>query len=513
MTSHTRHNIATLLDRAASRRPDRIALVIGRQHVAFADLQRRVRQCAELLTRCGLRAGDRAILMIPMSPDLYVAMLGVMRCGAVAVFVDPWIPMRQIAAFAAFATPTAFIGIPKSHMLRLLNPRLARVRIAMTTGRTCFGIPARYALRAAAREPGIAQASPVTLDDPALITFTSGSSGIPKGANRTHGFLAAQYEALCHELDYRDDDVDMPMFPVFALRNLAAGITSVIPTMDFRNVAAVNGAAVARQIRDHAATLVTASPPFIDRLADLPTPPRPRRILTGGAPVTARQIERWHAAFPNTRIEIVYGSTEAEPVAHLTSHARLAAERPDGFCCGKPTPLLRTRIIAIRRGRVRPEELEALTLPAGQIGELLVAGRHVCRDYFNNPDAVADNKVIMPDGTCWHRMGDTGYFDAEGRFFLTGRVHTTIVYKGKMLHAQLVEATVTKALPGAVRVAALDVDGQLVVIVQGEAIPDPDRRIEADRIVFTAKPLPVDPRHNTKIDYATLRERLIRGEL
>jgi acyl-CoA synthetase (AMP-forming)/AMP-acid ligase II len=502
-----------MFDEAAARHPDRPALVFGNETISFRQLLAKVGQCAHLLSNRGLKPGERVIIMVPMSPDLYIVLLAVIRCGAVAVFVDPWIPMRQIAAFSGFAEPSGFIGIPKSHLLRLLNPKLARIKISASTGKTLLGVPARFPLEIMDRLDADFSPAPVSKNSPALITFTSGSSGIPKGSNRTHGFLRAQYEALCQELDYREDDVDMPMFPVFVLRNLAAGITSVIPQMDFRKVAEVDPAKINRQIRENGVTLVTASPPFIDRLASLDHPPRLRKILTGGAPVGAKQLECWHAVFPDTKIDIIYGSTEAEPVAHLSSHERLGAEDEEGFCCGKPTELLKTRIIQIRKGKILPEELDALALPPGATGELLVSGRHVCRDYFNNPEAVLENKVIEADGTCWHRMGDTGYFDDAGRFFLTGRVHSTIVRNGTILHAQLVEAEVAKQVPSATRVAALEQNGQLVVVIQGASESDAKCRIDADRLVFTDTPLPVDPRHNSKIDYAELSQWIIKGKL
>lgn len=506
----SKHNITALLDEAAARHPDRPALVFGNQQISFADLLTKVKQCANLLSSRGLKPSERVIIMIPMSPELYIALLAIIRSGAVAVFVDPWIPMRQIAAFSAFAKPTGFVGIPKSHMLRLLNPKLARVKISATTGPAVCGIPARFSLNAMTEQSTDMEPAPVTLDDSALITFTSGSSGIPKGANRTHGFLIAQHDALCQELEYSDDDIDMPMFPVFALRNLASGITSVIPEMDFRNVAEVDAEIIHRQMIENGVTLVTASPPFIDQLATLCAPSSLRKILTGGAPVSAKQLKVWHTAFPTAQIELIYGSTEAEPVAHISSHERLEAECSEGFCCGKPTDLLQTRIVEIRKGILAPEELDALTLPQGETGELLVAGKHVGRDYFNNPEAVRENKILASDGTCWHRMGDTGYFDADGRFFLTGRVHSTIVRNGAILHAQVVEAEVLKRIPEAKRVAALEQNGKLVVVVQGEPTA---ATIDADQIIFTDKPLPLDPRHKSKIDYSELRDRLKNGKL
>jgi olefin beta-lactone synthetase len=510
MKKATEHNITALLDEVVDRNPARSALVFGNETLSFEELLTRTKQCARLLQLNGLNPGERVIIMVPMSPELYVTMLAVMRCGAVAVFVDPWIPMKQIAAFSAFASPAGFIGIPKSHLLRLMDRKLARIRLSVSTGAVALGIPAKLSLTAVGKQPSNMPPAPVSVDAPALITFTSGSSGIPKGANRTHGFLRAQYEALCREMSYQDNDIDMPMFPVFALRNLAAGITSVIPEMDFRNVAEVDPETINRQIQANNVTLVTASPPFIDRLTGLAPPPVLRKIFTGGAPVSAGQLEQWQAAFPTTGIDIIYGSTEAEPVAHLSSQERIEADHAEGFCCGKPTDLLKTRMVEIRKGTIAPEELDSLTLPQGEIGELLVSGKHVCRDYFNNPEAARENKVFESNGICWHRMGDTGYFDELGRFFLTGRVHSTIVRNGKMLHAQIVEAEVGRQIPSVMKVAALEEDGQLVIVAQGKPV---DHQIDADRIIFTDQPLPLDPRHNSKIDYSKLRELIENGAL
>lgn len=508
-----KHNVLHLLEEAANRHPKRTALIFSDGEISFESLLSRVKKFASMMKANGLKPGDRAIIMIPMSPDLYVSMLGVIYCGGVAVFVDPWIPMRQIAAFSAFAAPSALIGVPKSHLLRLMNRKLAALKISVSTGPVMFGFPARLSLSAAESHAEMQAPEAVNNDSSALITFTSGSSGIPKGANRTHGFLRAQYEALCSTLDYRSDDVDMPMFPVFALRNLAAGITSVIPQIDFRDVGNIDTAVVVRQIHEAGVSLLTASPPFIDQLAAVSPLPGLRCIFTGGAPVRDEQLQCWQQAFPNVAIEIIYGSTEAEPVAHLSCAERLAISGHEGFCCGRPTELLRTRIIKIRKGRVDAGELEALTLPQGDTGELLVAGKHVCRDYFHNSDAVKDNKITEPDGTCWHRMGDTGYFDKEGRFFLTGRVHSTIIRNGEMLHAQMVEQRVLEQVPSAVRVAALEMDGKLLVVIEGHKNEGMISKIDADQVIFTSRLLPLDPRHKSKIDYDALRKLIRRGKM
>ena len=285
------HNVLALLRDVAARVPDRAALVMedagGRESsITFSGLWERVDRVSAGLRRRGLQAGDRAIVMIPMSIDLYAALLGLLKMGAVAVFVDPWIGARQIAAFAAFAEPRAFLGIPKSHVLRLLDRRLRRIPITVTTGGRLGPLPARHTLAALEQEAGDGIIHPAAADDSALITFTSGSSGEPKGANRTHGFLLAQHRALAAEFPAQDGEVDMPMFPVFALNNLAVGVTSVVPAMDFRRVESRSTPRrVLRQMKTHGVTTCTASPPFFDRLAEALTgPPGPAAPSAASSP-------------------------------------------------------------------------------------------------------------------------------------------------------------------------------------------------------------------------------------
>jgi acyl-CoA synthetase (AMP-forming)/AMP-acid ligase II len=323
----------------------------------------------------------------------------------------------------------------------------------------------------------------------------------------------------------------MTMFPVFSLNNLAAGVTTVVPALDFRRVDQVDAARVLRQMADHGVTTCTASPPFFDRLTArieaLPAErPRLRRLLTGGAPVSNAQLRAWRRALPETEIVVAYGSTEAEPVAHLSAEERCAVASSPGYCAGRPIERIRARLIRIHDGPVElgDEGWEAWEVPAGEIGELVVSGEHVCRDYYRNPRAVRENKIAEPDGTVWHRMGDTGSFDSAGRFWIAGRVHSTIWRQGQPIHPQLVEQAAQGEDPRIRRVAAVGLPdpslGERVTVVvetgDGEELRDEIRtRLAAagqpaDEIVLTTGSLPVDPRHNSKIDYRRLREWMAR---
>lgn len=545
-----RHSVLSFLRLAAERTPDRPALVFGgggggetSRCWSFGELWRRSGRIAAGLAAAGLAPGDRAIVMIPMSLDLYGALLGVLRRGAVAVFVDPWIGTRRIASFAAFAEPRAFLGVPRSHLLRLLDRRLRRLPVTVTTGRRLGPWPARRTLDELAAGTEEAAVHPVSPGDPALITFTSGSSGTPKGADRTHGFLAAQHRALAREFPYRDDDVDMPMFPVFALNNLALGIPTVVPQMDFRRVDAVEPATVLRQMAVHGVTTATASPPFFDRLVHHLdsrglTPPPLRRILTGGAPVSDAQLVVWRRIFPDTEIQVVYGSTEAEPVAHVEAGERLAAgggdtASRDGYLTGTVIPALDRRLIRITREPVDPAQggWDAWEVAPGEVGELVVRGDHVCRGYFRDAEATRAAKIVEASGRVWHRMGDTGRLDSEGRFWLVGRVHSTIFRHGAPVHAQLVEAAARAADERVRRAAAVglpdpELGERVVLVVELGSEPEGPDDLDAiltdrlaaagqpvDEVVVTARELPLDPRHRSKIDYPRLRRLVESGEL
>jgi acyl-CoA synthetase (AMP-forming)/AMP-acid ligase II len=535
-------NVLSILREVARQAPERPALVMRGvdgldRGITFASLWQRIDSASLGLRQMGLQPGDRAIVMVPMSIDLYVALLALLKIGAVAVFVDPWIGWRQIAAFAAFAEPRAYVGIPKSHLLRLLSPRLRAIPLTVTTGGRWGSLPAAHTLAELEAEPGTAgngAVQPVAPGDSALITFTSGSSGEPKGADRTHGFLIAQHRALAAELPAAPGDVDMPMFPVFALNNLATGVPSIVPAMDFRRVDQVDAATVLGQMESHGVTTCTASPPFFDRIAahllDMGGDPPPlRRILTGGAPVSDAQLRTWRQALPETEIVVAYGSTEAEPVAHIGAEERLAATsdvRPasPGYCAGWLSERVRARVIRIHPGPVElPGSWEGWALPHGEIGELVVTGDHVCKSYFRNDRAVRENKIVDAADRVWHRMGDTGYFDGEGRFWIAGRVHSTIRRDGQMVHPQLVEQAARGEDPRVRRAAAVGLPdaslGERVALVletdAGEELEqDVHARLAAasqvvDQIIRTSEALPVDPRHNSKIDYPRLRSDLM----
>jgi acyl-CoA synthetase (AMP-forming)/AMP-acid ligase II len=495
--------------------------------MTYAELSRAAERVAGGLRAHGLGPGDRVFIFIPMVAELYVTLFGVLRLGAVAVFLDSWARRDQLAACARQVEPRGFVGPAPAHdMIRCvtaLQDGVVAVRVGPGDG---GDVSLQELTEAGAPEP----VAPVLSTDSALVTFTTGSSGVPKGADRTHGFLVAQHEALDAEIPYGADDVDLPVFPVFSLNNLAAGVTTVLPDLDLAAPSADDGARLLRQMNDRAVTCSTLSPSLLRSVtasaADGGSPPSLRRVVTGGAPVSRDDAEAFAAAFPQAKLHILYGSTEVEPIAHL--RAEDLPPSGGGVCLGRPSPALELRFIRPTPDPVSLEEGEwaPWAVDPREGGELLVAGPHVCPGYFRNPEAFGRAKVRDGHGRVWHRTGDVCVMDDDGHLWMLGRVHNAIRRGDELLFPVEAELLMNR-LPPVERAAYL-------------GMPDPGLH-EAAWAVFTVKEggdasstasmvesaltaegipvdgvvcvpeIPMDPRHHSKVDVDALRSRLLEG--
>lgn len=528
------HNLIHYLDAWAAAEPGKPAIITPRDAGAtahevttFGDLHARMSRLASGLAVHGVAPGDRVILMVPMSQELYLLILALLKMGAIIVFIDPWVGLKQLRACARLVGPRAFVAPPLVHGLSLPFPEFRSIPLRVATGHGFPGcVPFK---RVMDRGSGSHETHPVAPDTTALVTFTTGSSGLPKGANRTHGFLDAQHKALGHHMGHGPDDVDMPALPMFILHNLASGIPSVVPAMKPSRPADVDPGAIVRQIREFGVTTMVGSPAYFDPIARwleargerLDTV---RAVFTGGGPVPPGLLERLVPLLPGGTAYVGYGSTEAEPVALIsaqevaTETARLT-QQGRGTCVGRLADGLRARIVRPMAGPIPPLPWEDLELPPGEIGEILVSGPHVNREYYRNPEAVRENKVVEADGTVWHRMGDMGYFDEAGRLWMVGRMHNRVERDGTTLYPVMVEE-VAAQVPWVRKAALLGLPHprlgeEAVVAVEASGPPQPEALrlvlreagFEIDRVVVLGK-LPVDPRHNVKIDYAKLKKQV-----
>ena len=214
-------NIAEVLTEQARLRPDAPAIIDvrnGRSRThSFAQMERASARAAAMLREAGLQPGDRVLILQPMSAELYVALVALFRLGLVAMFLDPSAGREHVARCCEIAPPRAFIGGAKAQLLFLFVPALRRIPIKFIIGPSLPGSTPWN--RADALAP-INGSESCTAETAALITFTSGSTGQPKAALRTHGFLLAQHRALERTIGLPAGAVEVATLPVFALANL-----------------------------------------------------------------------------------------------------------------------------------------------------------------------------------------------------------------------------------------------------------------------------------------------------
>ena len=461
---------------AAARFPDRIAIVDGRgRETSFAALQARADGFAARWRDQGIGPGDRVLIARPVDADLYASLAALWILGAVAVLPEPAMGLTGLRHAARITAPKAFCAGGWYRALKFLLPELWRVK---TLG---------------ARPGAPAQLLPAALEgDIALISFTSGSTGQPKAIPRSHAFLMAQHGAIAPLLHSDAPQRDLVAFPVFTLINIAAGQTSVLPGWKMSRL----GALPPQQLRDwmtrQRVTRALIPPALCDTLADAGLPPDLRQIFTGGGPVFPDLLARLERG-GQAAITCVYGSTEAEPIAHLaaqdiTEADRAAMIRGDGLLVGTPVPGLQLRI--------RDHEIQ-------------VAGDHVNPGYLD-PAHDAENK--LPEaGTIWHRTGDAGRLDDQGRLWLLGRTGSEVMIGGVIRFPFQVEIA-ARQWPGVTQAALIAKDATPVLALAGDAVHLPGWRDAARQLgIATVRHfnrLPMDRRHGSKIDRQALRKML-----
>ena len=471
-------NIAAILSERARELGDAPALidVKGGQErvVSFRELDAITARVAAEIAERGIGRGDGVLILHPMAIELYVFLIALFRIGAVGMFLDPSAGRTYIDHCMKIYSPRGFLGSWKAQLLRLWTPSLRGVSPAFCTSR----FPGTRLISLDGKANGGQAIAEVDDEAPALITFTSGSTGQPKAALRTHGFLVAQHRALEKSLELRPGVCDLTTLPIFVLANLASGVTSVLPDADMRAPGKIAAGPVLKQIERHAIATTAASPAFVARLADEcgragRRVPELKHVFMGGAPVFPGDLRQARALFRNAEITAVYGSTEAEPMAeiHLSEIAEedfREMEGGAGLLTGVPVSAIELRIVREQWGRpmghLTGVEFDALCLVANEVGEIAVSGKHVLPGYLHGVGD-AETKFDV-DGARWHRTGDLGWMDGRGRLWLMGRASAAICDGKGVLYPFAAECAAMQ-VEGVRRAAILQVAGRRVMAVEG----------------------------------------------
>lgn len=445
-------NIAAALPRLAAEAPGRIAMrcpgADGRYAVelSYGELDRRSDAIAAGLARRGIARGSRTVVMVRPTPEFFLLMFALFKAGAVPVLVDPGIDKRALKQCLDEAEPDAFIGVPLAMFARVLLGWARSARVRITTGARALFADATLAAVEREGQGAGPQLSATAPDDVAGILFTSGSTGVPKGVVYRHRHFVAQIDMLRTAFGITPGGVDLPTFPPFALFDPALGLTSIIPDMDPTRPARADPRRLHAAVERFGVTQLFGSPALMRVLADHGRPlPTVTRVTSAGAPVPADVVLKMRDLLPgDAQLWTPYGATECLPVAVIegrelvTLRERTAAGA--GTCVGRPVPPNEVRIIGISDEAI-PEWSDALLAKPGQVGEITVAGPTATDSYFRR-DAQTKLAKIREGGAggrIVHRMGDLGYFDAEGRLWFCGRKSQRVVTAALTLCTEQVE--------------------------------------------------------------------------
>jgi olefin beta-lactone synthetase len=496
----------------------------------FGDLHDDVEALTHGLLDAGVTPGARIALLIPPGVELATVLYACWRLGAVPVLADAGLGARGITSALQAAAPEHLVGIPRAlaaaRALRWPGTRIATADTPTAIRRatsTSLGIDELLPTGREARSRGDDAPAVPHPDSDAAIAFTSGATGPSKGVVYTHRRLEAQREALRATYRITDDDRLVAAFAPFALYGPALGITSIVPDMDVTAPGSLTASALAAAVTAVDATMVFASPAALRNVvatgAQVADDHRPalkgvRLLLSAGAPVPAELLAAAGELFPDAEPHTPYGMTEALPVADIALTDIVAAGVGNGVCVGRPIDGVEVVVAPLdEHGRPTGDH----TTAAEVTGELLVRAAHTKDRYDRRWVA----QLASSRDVSWHRTGDVGHLDADGRLWVEGRLaHVITTADGVRTPVGIERAVETEVqhLHSAAAVGVGPVGNQQLVVVVATDPPAPRAQLAPTSLVdavrraidtpvaavLVAKALPVDIRHQSKIDRARL---------
>ncbi len=500
---------------------------VGGRRISWRALNTRVQDLAAGLVRAGLQPGARVALLVPPSIELTVALYAVWRAGGVIVVADKGLGLQGMGRALRGARLDALIadtaGLLAARAMRLPGRRFA-VRenngAVKHLGRVDATLPALAG--AGHGQPVAPDAAP---DEEAAVLFTSGATGPAKGVLYLHRQVRAQLAMIRDGYALTPDDRIVAAFAPFALYGPALGIPSVVPRTDVTKPGRLTAAALADAAVALGATVVFASPAALRNVVrtapELTAEQRAalgavRLLMSAGASVPARLLQQVHQVLPNADLHTPYGMTEALPLTDVSLDQILEAGSGEGVCVGQPLVGVQIRIAALGPDGSAAAELTAESVVTG---EIWARAAHIRHRYDSS--WVVDLAAHAHPG--WHRTGDVGHLDEQGRLWIQGRsVHVITTASGPVtpvgielrVESRLAEQAGQPAYPAAAAVGVGPAGTQQVVVVLegtgAELAPASVTElvrtaagVPVAAVLVTGK-LPVDIRHNSKIDRAAV---------
>lgn len=490
---------------------------------SFAHLRQRVRDLAAGMAAHGVRPGDRVAVLVPPGIDLTATVYACWRAGATVVVADAGLGLRALGRALSSAGPDHVVGFPAAlAAIAALRVPGSRIVTGWPSAPVRRSLGVRYTLDELAL---LGEAYPLppapTEDDVAAVLFTSGATGPAKGVVYRFRQLHAQLELVRTVCRIGPSDRFVAAFAPFALYGPALGIPVVVPDMDVTRPGTLTARALARAVRAVAATVVFASPAALRNVvatqgeltrAERAALATVTTVLSAGAPVPLDLLTAVQALLPGAEVHTPYGMTEALPVTDVTLTEVRQAGTGNGVCVGRPLPGVTVRVSPLDDSGAADGEL---TDEPELTGEICVAAAHV-KDHY---DRLWATERASSRTAGWHRTGDVGHLDADGRLWVEGRlVHAITTSAGVITPVGPEQGIQQRPEVQAVAVVGVGPVGtqQVVAVVVpldhqkvGLATPELAAVVRQRAgvelsAVLVVPDLPVDIRHASKVDRAAV---------
>ena len=540
-------NIADRFTQIAKKYQNKIAVKyprrIGKNYlydsITFGELESLANKYANGLAKIGFNRGSKTLLFVRPSLQFPALVFALFKLGVVPVLIDPGMGRKNLLTAIEEIAPEGLIAEPEVHFLRLLfSKSFKSVKFKVTTKGAKIG----NCFPLAMLEHSKASFESVQLgpDEMAAILFTSGGTGHPKGVVYTHKIYTEQTRLLQELFSLSEQEIDLPCFPLFSLFTLCMGMTSCIPDMNPSQPAKADPRKLLQNITDNKVTFMAGSPAIWEALAkycekNKITIPFVKYLVMFGAPVRNKLHKKFSQILPNGTTYTPYGATECLPVSIISGKTILEqtaalTSQGKGTCVGTPVPGVEVEIVEINDdiiGNIK----DARLLKPYEIGEIIVRGDIVTASYYQSPAETAQAK-IKDNKSFWHRIGDLGYKDEQGRIWFCGRKTHRVQTPSGLLCSVMCEAIFNTHY--GVRRSALVGLGEkgkqsaAIVIERNRAGKKLDKNVFAKELLEMAKNnvltkqiksvhfcdhFPVDVRHNIKIDRLKLANEVSRGKI
>lgn len=478
--------------------PDKTALFdlnTGKK-VTFTQIDEKSNYVCDYLRKKNFKKGDKIVVFIPIGVEFYLILTAIFKMGIQAVFIDPYAGIEHINKCCEMILPDGIIGSRKTLLkgfflkgIRKIGKKINYIKVM------------KYSEKFLINEK-------IEENTPALISFTSGSTGFPKIIMRTHKFLLGQHNVLEKNIKFEKETSVYSSFPIFLFSHIATGTTTFIPDLNWKKPAESNFRNIVQQIMENNIQNVILPPAIFQNIVkfckdEKITLENVQKVYTGGAPVFYSLMKKIKEVFTNAKITALYGASEAEPISVLnfddiTKEDIENMKNGKGLLAGKIVNEIELKIEKLKKSNNVKDSSELK-------GEILVRGENVVNGYLNvekNPD---EN---------WHRTGDMGYINRKGQLILLGRVKGLIQIEENIYYPFTIETAFSfcKNLKKSVLTSK---NNKLYLFTErnpefkGDLSEDNEikelkEKFGIFKIIETE--IPMDKRHNSKTDYKRLEE-------